>query len=79
MMMSSLLKFILLSCGWFLFFAGHSFYRCVDVGFCVKKKRNLRFYRGILPAVVSKKIVNSLQKTGMPCLVRLQATISDPV
>lgn len=46
MMMSALLKFILLSCGWFLFFAGHSFYRCVDGGFSVVNRRNLRFYRG---------------------------------
>ena len=77
MLSALLLKFILLSCSCFLFFAVHRLYRCVDAVIGVEKKLNLRFTGGMLPPVVSKMI--SFDGIGMPCLVRLQATISDPV
>ncbi len=78
-MMSALLKFILLSCGWFTVFAGYSFYRYVDMVFCVEIKRSPYFTGGMLPSVVSKLNIYSFQGNRMPCLVRSQATISDPV
>ncbi len=70
MLSTLLLKFILLSCSCFLFFAVHSLYRCVDiVVVSVEKKAKSTLYGGYVALYSLKNDLFQWNRNALPCSI----------